>query len=325
MASVTSYDVAALAGVSQSAVSRTFSKNGKVAAATKAKVLKAAEELGYQPNLLARSLITGKTGMVAAIVSQTSGRYYPEVVQMLASALESAGKKMLLFYTDGRIDRVEEVLTEIGRYQVDGIIATTQFAPDRREMIRALGRPLMLVNRVDPKAEFPSVICEQTSGASELAASLVEAGRKRVLLLSGPKDNYVARHRLMGALDGLGSAYLDTIQGDFTYGCGVQSAHQISSMKADAVMCMNDSLATGVIDGLDRLGVRVPNDIWVTGFDGSFAGSLGRYDLTTFVQPIEAMVNEAVRQLCLRMDDPELDIAGERFQGEIRVGQSAPL
>ena len=325
MASVTSYDVAARAGVSQSAVSRTFSKNGKVAAATKARVLKAAEELGYQPNLLARSLITGKTGMVAAIVSQTSGRYYPEVVQMLATALESAGKKMLLFYTDGRIDRVEEVLTEIGRYQVDGIIATTQFAPDRREMIRALGRPLMMVNRVDPKHEFPAVICEQTEAASGLANSLVEAGRKRVLLLSGPKDNFVARHRLMGALDGLGSAYLDTVKGDFTYDCGVAAAHQITSMKADAVMCINDSMATGVIDGLDRLGVQVPQDIWVTGFDGSFAGSLGRYDLTTYVQPIESMVNEAVRQLCLIIDEPDTTVPGQTFQGQVRVGRSAPL
>ena len=135
MAKVTSYDVAKRAGVSQSAVSRTFSNGGKVAADTRA-VLAAAKALGYQPNVLARSLITGQSGMVAVIVSQTSSRYYPEIVELLAGALERAGKKMLLFYTDGRIDRVEAVLQEVGKYQVDGIIATTQFAPDKREMIR---------------------------------------------------------------------------------------------------------------------------------------------------------------------------------------------
>ena len=70
----------------------------------------AAKALGYQPNVLARSLITGQSGMVAVIVSQTSSRYYPEIVELLAGALERAGKKMLLFYTDGRIDRVEAVL-----------------------------------------------------------------------------------------------------------------------------------------------------------------------------------------------------------------------
>lgn len=325
MGSPTSYDVATRAGVSQSAVSRTFSPNGKVAAATRAKVIKAAEELGYKPNLLARSLITGKTNMVAAIVSQTSGRFYPEVVQMLASALEQAGKKMLLFYTDGRIDRVEEVLDEIGRYQVDGVIATTQFAPDRRELIRSIGRPLMLLNRSDPKQEFPSVICEQTQGAAQMASLLVEAGRSRVVLLSGPNDNFVARHRMMGALDGLGGAYLDTIKGDFSYDCGRAFAHQIISMKPDAVMCMNDSMAMGVIDGLDQLQIRVPEDVWVTGFDGSFAGALGRYDLTTFAQPLADMVSEAVSQLQHLMDNPETPAPGAVFEGTIRVGRSAPL
>lgn len=325
MANPTSYDVAERAGVSQSAVSRTFSKNGKVAAATKARVLKAAEELGYQPNLLARSLITGRTNMVAAIVSQTSGRYYPEVVQMLAAALESAGKKMLLFYTDGRIDRVEEVLNEIGRYQVDGIIATTQFAPDKRELIRALGRPLVLLNRADPKGEFPSVLCEQTEAASQLADRLVEAGRKRVALLSGPKDNFVARHRLTGALDGLGSAHLDTVSGDFTYDCGLQAAHQLVSMKPDAIMCMNDSMAMGVIDGLDQLGVSVPEDVWVTGFDGSFAGRLGRYDLTTVAQPLEQMVQSAIAQLSALMDGEAAPAGDNHFKGTLRSGRSAPL
>lgn len=166
MAQVTSYDVAARAGVSQSAVSRTFSANGKVSASTREKVLKAASELGYQPNLLARSLITGKTNMVAVLASQTTGRFYPEVIQYLASALDRAGKKMLLFYTDGKIERVDDVLNEVGRYQVDGIITSTQFAPDRRELIRGLNTPMVLLNRQDPADEFPSVICDQNQGGA---------------------------------------------------------------------------------------------------------------------------------------------------------------
>ena len=124
--------------------------------------------------------------MVAVIVSQTSSRYYPEIVELLAGALERAAK-ILLFYTDGRIDRVEAVLQEVGKYQVDGIIATTQFAPDKREMIRALNRPMVLMNRLDPQGEFGSVICEQTLGGAQLAAALVNSGRHRVMLMVGPK------------------------------------------------------------------------------------------------------------------------------------------
>ena len=325
MAKVTSYDVAKRAGVSQSAVSRTFSNGGKVAADTRAKVLAAAKALGYQPNVLARSLITGQSGMVAVIVSQTSSRYYPEIVELLAGALERAGKKMLLFYTDGRIDRVEAVLQEVGKYQVDGIIATTQFAPDKREMIRALNRPMVLMNRLDPQGEFASVICEQTLGGAQLAAALVNAGRHRVMLLSGPKDNFVARHRLMGAMDGLGSAHLDTLAGNFSYESGFNAAHQLVSAKPDAIMCMNDSMAMGVIDGLDQLGVHVPGQVWVTGFDGSVAGALARYDLTTFAQPLSGMVNDSVELLIGQMDSPDESPQSLVHQGALRVGKTAPL
>ncbi|WP_420550503.1 LacI family DNA-binding transcriptional regulator [Litorivicinus lipolyticus] len=323
MAQVTSYDVATRAGVSQSAVSRAFSANGKVSSTTRQRVLDAARELGYKPNLLARSLITGRTNMVAVLASQTTGRYYPEVVQYLADALGEAGKKMLLFYTDGRIERVEDVLNEVSCFQVDGIITSTQFAPDRRELIRGLNTPMVLFNRQDPLDEFRSVICDQNQGAACIASALLAGGRRRIAILAGSADNYVARHRLFGTIDALGSAHVGTVDGDFSYECGITQASALWALKPDAIMCMNDSMAMGVMDGLADLGVGVPADVWVTGFDGTAAGRLKRYDLTTWVQPLDQMV----AQTCALLDALMAGNEGHSqvLQGSMHIGRSAPL
>ena len=323
MAQVTSYDVATRAGVSQSAVSRAFSENGKVSAATRARILEAARELGYQPNLLARSLITGRTNMVAVLASQTTGRYYPEVVQYLADALDRGGKKMLLFFTDGRIERVDEVLNEVSRFQVDGIITSTQFAPDRRELIRGLKTPMVLFNRQDPMDEFKSVTCDQNRGAAALTSALLNAGRRRIAILGGSPDNYVARHRLYGSIDALGSAHVGTVDGDFSYECGIARARELWALQPDAIMCMNDSMAMGVMDGLSDLGVQTPTDVWVTGFDGTASGRLKRYDLTTLIQPLDDMVSLTCSALDALMNGAEC--TSQVLQGQLHVGSSAPL
>ena len=121
---MTSYDVARVAGVSQSAVSRAFRPGLSVSAKTKDKVMKAAKKIGYKPNAIARMLITQRSGMVAVIISSISNLIYPELLSRLTEHLSEQNVKVLLFTLDGS-DQLEELLEQIWTYQVDGVIALT--------------------------------------------------------------------------------------------------------------------------------------------------------------------------------------------------------
>ena len=119
---MTSYDVARVAGVSQSAVSRAFRPGLSVSAKTKDKGMKAAKKRGYKPNAIARMLITQRSGMVAVIISSISNQIYPELLSRLTDNLSEQNVKVLLFTLDGS-EQLEELLEQVWTYQVDGVIA----------------------------------------------------------------------------------------------------------------------------------------------------------------------------------------------------------
>lgn len=326
----TSYDVARLAGVSQSAVSRCFNPGTSISDKTRAKIIKAANALGYRPNAIARGLITRRSNMVAVIVTNLTNMVYPEVLFHLNQRLVERNVHLLLFTLSSERN-VEEILEEVWQYRVDGVVAAAQFSSEQIEACRARNLPIVFYNRSSDNPHVASVCCDHERGERELVDRLVKAGHRHFAILSGPAESQVSVLRTRGAIDAIrrtaGLTY-QLVEGDYTYASGRAGAERIVAMKRrpDAVICANDNLAMGCMDALRHVhGLAIPKDISVTGFDGVTAAEWSSYDLTTVQQPAERMVEAAVDMLMERIENPGLPAEARLFAGALRLGSSARL
>ncbi|MBT8142082.1 MAG: LacI family DNA-binding transcriptional regulator [Gammaproteobacteria bacterium] len=326
----TSYDVAHLAGVSQSAVSRCFKPGASVSAKTRAKVEKAAKKLGYQPNAIARGLITRRSNIVGVIISDLTNLTYPEVLSHLSHQFENKNVRILLF-TLSRQSDVDKVLDQIWQYQLDGIIAAAQFTHEQIAACEDRGIPLVFYNRLYPESTISSVCCDHQEGERLLVDGLIKNGRRSVVVMSGPKDSAVSTARTRGAINQLDKhdvSYIK-VEGDYSYDTAVELVRDImdsDTFQPDAFVCANDSMAIGCIDVLrNEYDIRIPQQIAVVGFDGVNAASWISYDLTTVVQPVQRMVEAAVNMLIERIEDPEIPAEKRLFAGQIKLGASALL
>ena len=326
----TSYDVARMAGVSQSAVSRCFKEGASISAKTRAKVEKAAKKLGYQPNAMARGLITRRSNIVAVIISDLTNLNYPEVLSELNHRLSDKNVRILLF-TLGRETNVDKALDHVWQYQVDGIIAAAQFTQEQIEACDERGIALVFYNRVYPDSTISSVCCDHAEGERQLVEGLINNGRKSFVVMSGPKNSAVSTARAKGAISRLNQESVNIIQveGDYGYTKACALVKQImdsDTFKPDAFVCANDTMAIGCIDTLRHVyGIQVPEQIAVVGFDGVASAKWLSYELTTVVQPVERMVDAAVNMLMERVEDPELPAEKRLFAGQLQHGNSALL
>lgn len=329
-APATSYDVARLAGVSQSAVSRCFNPGTSISDRTRAKIVKAANTLGYRPNAIARGLITRRSNMVAVIISNLTNMVYPEVLFHLNQRLVQRNIHLLLFTVSSERN-VAEILEEVWQYRVDGVVAAAKFSPQQIEACRARNLPIVLYNRSSDNPHVATVCCDHERGERELVDRLARAGHRHFLVLSGPAESEVSTLRTRGAMDAIrrtAGLTCQLIEGDYTYRCGRERAGQIVAMKRrpDAVICANDTLAMGCMDGLRHdHGLSIPADISVAGFDGVSVGEWLSYDLTTVQQPAERMVESAVDMLLERIENPGLPAEARLFAGTLRIGSSARM
>jgi DNA-binding LacI/PurR family transcriptional regulator len=228
---VTSIDVAALAGVSQSAVSRTFTAGASVGDATRRKVLAAARQLGYAPNAHARSLITGRSRIIGLVVSKLDNLFYTAVLQQLSQGLQTDGYHVLLFVSDQ--EDGDDLVRELLQYRVDGIIlgATTLSSALARRCAEA-HIPVVLFNRVMADATtVHSVRSDNHFGGRTLARLLVEQGHRRIAYLAGREDASTNLERERGFMEGLAEAGLPLFArgaGDYDMARARETADAIS-------------------------------------------------------------------------------------------------
>lgn len=326
----TSYDVAQLAGVSQSAVSRCFRPGSSIAPATRQKVLRAANELGYQPNAIASGLITRRSNMVAVLISNLTNLYYPEVLAGLSTKLDAQGVRVLLFALAKEGD-ADSALDQIWRYRVDGAIAAVKLSEEQLARFAQHHVPVVLYNRFGESEPVASVCCDSIAGERLLVGGLLDAGHRRFGIIAGPEDSYVGRQRVEGALARLGEAGITPAitGGSFDYesgAAGLRKLMTMSSNKLDAIICTNDLMAVGAIDAAREVyGLDVPRQLSVVGFDGVSPASWASYRVTTVRQPVGRMTDAAVAMLMERIADPELPPEVRTFAGKLQAGGSARL
>lgn len=326
----TSYDVARLAGVSQSAVSRCFAPGGSIAAGTRDRILKAAAELGYRPNALAQGLISRRTNLVAVVLSRLTALHYPEVLAELSHRLTERDLRMLLFSLDAESD-IDETLDQVWRHSVDGVICAARLSDEQVQMFSAHEVPLVLYNRVGDRAPAASVSCDSAAGQRDLVSRLLGAGHKEFAVVAGPADSYVGEERRRAALMRLGEAGIEdvpVVRGDYGYASGVEAFENLLSKRRryDAVVCVNDLMAIGVMDAArERHGLDIPGDLSVVGFDGSDPASWESYRLCSIRQPVRRMTQAAIDMLLERIEDPAVPAERRLFNGMLLEGRSARL
>lgn len=301
---VTSLQVAELAGVSQSAVSRVFTPGSSVSRKTAEKVRAAAEKLGYRPNVLARSLKSGKSRIIGLVVAYLENYFYPDVVERISAELQHAGYHVLVFLGRNTALDTDRVVHELMDYQVDGIVlASVTMSSHLAEKCLSIGVPVVLFNRGQDDSRMSSVTTDNHAGGYALADFLVSLGHERIAYVAGFEGAMTQRDREAGFRAGLAAAgqqlYARAV-GNFVYAEAQAAARELfaTSRRPDAVFVANDHMAFAVMDVLRfELGLRVPEDVSVVGFDDVPPAAWPAYSLTTWRQNTERMVGETVQMI----------------------------
>lgn len=328
---VTSYDVARLAGVSQSAVSRCFKPGASVSKTTQARVMKAAHDLDYIPNAAARSLITRRSNQVALIVSNLATLHFPEVLSELSRQFGRRGMRLLLFAlpSEGEVD---QTLADVWQHQVDGAIVAARLSAAQAAEFDRRGVPFVLFNRNLSERSVNAIVCDQVEAARLIVSRLAAAGHKRFAMIDGPHDSAIAQERTRGVaarLAELGLAAPLIVAGSYDYASGARGMREVVSRLGrvpDAIVCGNDVMALGCLDtARHELQLDVPGVLSITGFDGVAQAGWLSYKLTTLRQPMQAMAMAASEMLGARILDKSSGPERRVFSATVVEGATARL
>jgi DNA-binding LacI/PurR family transcriptional regulator len=309
---VTSFDVAALAGVSQSSVSRAFSRRSNIAEETQKKIFEAARKLNYVPNSIASSLTTKRTNIVALIVGDLENPFYVRMLHAFGERLQQQGRQVLTFMAGPDLD-TDAVMMRVLQYQVDGIIVTSAKLSMRMTgLSHERGIPIVFFNRYVPGSDASCVRCDNAAGGRLIAESFLAAGARSFAMITGESRATTSQDRIRGFVErlqeaGMRSGEIERYEGFSTYGGGVKAATALLSDRRaplpDAVFCINDIMALGTIDVMKHaFGLAIPNDVMVGGFDDIPDSARLPYQLTTVRQPLEEMIAETLA--LLHLDEP---------------------
>lgn len=311
----TSYDVARLAGVSQSAVSRAFRTGASISAGMRAKVERAAVALGYAPSQIARSLITQRSGMIGVVITDLTVSNYPDVMLHLGREIQATGHRMLVFTVP---DDGSAAVRDLLRYHVEGIVSSAALPDEVMALCAARRVPLVLYNRAPQRPIASAVGCDHAAGMEHLVAHLEAGGLGRCAFLAGPPHAPVSAERLAGAGAALavrGHEIAQVVHGDYAYESGRAAGRRLldAPRRPDTLICANDAMALGVLDAARHdLGLSVPRDVAVAGFDDLPQAAWPTYDLTTLRQPVGAMARAAIRLLLERVEAADEPAVAER-------------
>lgn len=325
---VTSADVAKRAKVSQSAVSRTFTPGGSVSVETRERVMKAADELGYRPNALARAMISGRSGLIALLVAYLDNQFYPVVIERLSRSLQARGYHVLLFMTEQGPQ--DDVVQQILQYQVEGIVMASATLSSRLARECAMtGIPVVMFNRYVASSPASSVTSDNIEGGRLVASFLVKGGHERIAYIAGLENSSTNRDREAGFYKGLaehGVTVWARAVGGYTADGAVDAARRLFDQDKcpDAVFVANDHMAFSVMDVLrSALKLRVPKDVSVVGFDDVPEAAWGGYDLTTVKQPTDAMIEATISILFEQIEKREVKRRAAVLPAELVVRSSA--
>lgn len=299
---VTSAEVAKRAGVSRSAVSRTFTPGGIVSAKVRAKVLRAANEMGYRVNRLARELHTSRSNLVAIVGANLAEPFIAAQLDALSTALIERGLQILLLNAGGARD-MTALMNLVLEYRVRAVIVLSGAPPAEiiQQCCRADQR-MILINRGLVDDDVDTIETDDLTGGRLAAEHLLDVGCRKLAVVRSRADTPSQRRRARGFLDHMKNQDLPTIQwteGDGNYETGCAAAHALLSERSvDGVFCVTDRTALGFLNTARfELGLAVPGNVSIIGFDNIPEAAWVSHGLTTISQPIPAFVDAVTLML----------------------------
>lgn len=285
---------------------------------TKKRILAAAAELGYKPNAFARSIITGRSNMVALLFSYLDNQFYALALEKLCIELQKRGLHALVLMMPSTNEGVEETVSQLLEYKVDGIItASVELSSMLCKFCNQQEIPVVMFNRIQDTDGLSSVTTDNVSGGRMAARHFIDTGHQRMALLSGWHSSSTSRDRTFGFEAELRDKNIEIFShevGHFnierTREAVVRLADRPEGSRPDAIFAVNDYMAIEAMSVIrHRLGLRIPEDISVIGFDDIPMAAMPEFALTTLRQPINQMVDNATRLMVEA-------ISGDRTEAE---------
>ncbi|HZX08719.1 LacI family DNA-binding transcriptional regulator [Kribbella sp.] len=307
----TSRDLARLAGVSQATVSRVLTNNPKVNAETRARVLQVLKDANYTPNALARAMKTGRTDTIGVFMTRVTSPFHAELLDEIGRVLSSMGQHMILWNIEH--DPEEAVAEVLQQRLVDGFLLTSAtYDSKMHTMALASGTPTVLLHRGIDGLDCDQVVGDNYQGAYDAGRYLVDHGHTDIGLVTLTHTGNTSRDRDLGFRAALADAGVkikpgNVVSVDVPHSAGHAAAIKLLSRKKPptAIYTVTDLLAFGVLDGARASGARVPDDVWVVGFDNTEMAAWEAFDLTTVEQPVHGIVETGIQLLRDRITDPD--------------------
>lgn len=321
------HDVARLAGVSQAAVSRAFNPDTSISDTTRAKVLRAAKELGYRPNLLARSLITGRSGIIGVVIGNPRNPFFLEALDALSKRLSQVGRHLLVFTASANSDS-DQLVEDLLKFRVDSLVLMSATLSSRlANQCKAEGIPVIFFHRRSSTTKgFASVTGANYLGAGRVAEHLIAQGYRKLAFMAGLENSSTSREREEGFVATIASSGLrlpEKALGNYDRPGASVAARRLLALKPrpDAIFCANDMMALATIEiARHEFGLEIGRELGVAGFDDIEGACWPSFSLTTYSQPIEGMI-EKVTEIILEPAEfsnaPHIII-----EGELRVRDS---
>jgi DNA-binding LacI/PurR family transcriptional regulator len=324
MPRITVKDLARQLGMSVSTVSRAFYDDAVIAPETRKKVLRRAAEIGYQPNPLARGLITKSSRIVGLVVSDITNPFYPEVMTRLTEHFQAEDFNVMLVVANPPRSEEEAVRVLLSYHPDIVVMLATTLSSAASASCRQVGTPVVFFNRVGSDENSYAVTCDNELGGRLIADHLIDRGHERLGFVAGRQDASTNVDRLRGfqmrCMERGVPAPICTGGVAFSYEAGFSGALELLSARErpTALFCANDILAIGALDAARRnLGLSIPGDLSVVGFDDIGMASWPSHDLTTVRQPIAQMIERTtVLALALARGDASQPTV-QRLPGEL--------
>lgn len=297
-------DVARLAGVSKSTVSRAFAEDSSISANKKERIIEAARKLGYRPNAMARSLRTTRSNLVGILLEEFTNPLFLRILELVTARLQANGLHAITVNAS-KDHSLSEAMELVMQYRIDGLIVSSDMPLQIEYECAQMNIPVIAFARRDRRIQGALSVCLDEIEAGRTAARhLVEQGYQTPAFMGGFPDVSVSIERFTGFRDELAEHGLRVAAveyaGDNTYDLGFKAGKKLLAgpSRPDSVFCVNDQVAIGVIDAARKeFGLSIPTDLGVVGVDDIWMARTAQYDLTTIVQPLEAMADALVELL----------------------------
>jgi DNA-binding LacI/PurR family transcriptional regulator len=317
----TAYDVARLAGVSQSAVSRAFSPGTSISPQTLDKVKQAAKKLGYRPNAIARMLSTSRSKLVGVVIPPLENHFYATMLEALSEAFGGHGYRLLLFTSHSQ-QSFEPLMAEVLSSRVDALVMiAVAISSSFTDECRQNGMPVVLLVRKTSSDAVSSVVGASKLGAETIAQFLIAGKHRRYAFIAGDSDSSTSRDREEAFTKVLRKHDLKLnirVNGNYSFErtCELARGMLSSKLRPDAIFCVNDHTALAVLNiAKEELGLSVGKDISIVSVDDSALAKWPIFGLTTYVHPISEMVRHVVeiisRQLAGESKPMQVVVPGE--------------